>query len=95
MSSYFELQRTLVDWASVKGLRRDLALEYVAALFGGLATESAHEGADRLADLPVEHETPGGLNEQVRLALSRAGMFDELTRQLDDLHATRTAPSAG
>jgi len=93
MSTYFQLQTTLVGWAAGKGLRREVAADYVAALVQGLAAEGAGVPADRLDSLAVEHETPGGLNEQVRRALTDAGLFAELTHQLDDLHRTRVAPS--
>ena len=93
MSTYFQLQTTLVDWATGKGLCREVAADYVAALVQGLAAEGAGLPVDRLDSLAVEHETPGGLNEQVRRALTDAGLFAELTRQLDDLHRTRVAPA--
>jgi pyrroline-5-carboxylate reductase len=93
MSTYFQLQTTLVGWATTQGLRRELAADYVAALFQGLAAEGATVPVDRLGSLAVEHETPGGLNEQVRRALTDAGLFAELTHQLDDLYRTRVAPS--
>ena len=45
-------------------------------------------------DLALAHETPGGFNEQVRRALTEAGLFSERTRQLDDLLRTRLASVA-
>ena len=66
------------------------ALDYVTALFQGLSAEAAAERDRGLETMPVEHETPGGLNEQVRLALTAHGTFTELTRQLDDLLRTRS-----
>ena len=92
MSSFFQLQSTLVGWAAGAGLDRATALEYVTALFHGLATEAVVERGRGREAVPVEHETPGGLNEQVRLALTANGTFTELTRQLDDLLRTRVAP---
>lgn len=92
MSSFFELQSTLVGWATGAGLDRGTALEYVTALFHGLASEAVVERAGGREAVPVEHETPGGFNEQVRRALTAHGTFVELTRQLDDLLRTRVAP---
>lgn len=92
MSTFFELQTTLVDWAVSKGLARSTAIDYVTAQFAGLAAEGLAASDDELDDLAVEHETPGGLNEQVRRSLTDAGLFAEIARQLDHMHATRVAP---
>ena len=93
MSSFFELQKTLVGWATGAGLPERAALDYVTALFQGLSAEAVAERDRGLGTMPVEHETPGGLNEQVRLALTAHGTFTELTRQLDDLLRTRVMAS--
>jgi pyrroline-5-carboxylate reductase len=91
MSTFFELQTTLVDWAVSKGLAR-CRDRHVTAQFAGLAAEGLAASDDELDDLAVEHETPGGLNEQVRRSLTDAGLFAEIARQLDHMHATRVAP---
>lgn len=90
MSSYFELQTTLVEWAAGKGLPRTTALDYVTALFEGLGVEG--RAVTDLDAQALEHETPGGFNEQVRRGLTARGLYEELVVQLDDLHATRAAP---
>ena len=91
MSAFFELQTTLVDWAVSKGMTRATAVEYVTSQYAGLAAEAVAAHVDDLHSLALEHETPGGLNEQVRRALTEAGAYAELTRQLDSMHATRMA----
>lgn len=94
MSTFFELQTTLVDWAAGKGLARATAVDYVTSLYAGLGVEGRASAADGLHHLALEHETPGGLNEQVRRALTERGAFAELTDQLDHMHATRMAKPA-
>jgi pyrroline-5-carboxylate reductase len=89
MSSYFEFHNTVVDWATSKGLPEAISHEYMAALIGGLATEAGGTALHARADLPVEHETPGGLNEQVRRALTGIGAFAEIAAQLDGMHRDR------
>ncbi|HEX4297384.1 MAG TPA: NAD(P)-binding domain-containing protein, partial [Devosia sp.] len=76
MSSYFELQRALIDAGIAAGLTADEARGYVVSLLGMLAgTAQRTEAADfdRLAE---EHQTKGGLNERVRAALLAKGWFD-------------------
>lgn len=92
MSAFFELQTTLVDWAVGKGIPRTTAAAYVTSQYAGLAAEAVAAHTDDLHSLAVEHETPGGLNEQVRRALTESGAYAELAHQLDDMHATRVAP---
>lgn len=89
MSTYFELQRTIVDWAVSTGLPERTSHDYVTALLLGLATEGRTTEPGERASLAAAHETPGGLNEQVRTALTEAGAFRVLTEQLDHLRATR------
>jgi pyrroline-5-carboxylate reductase len=89
MSSYFAFHNTVVDWATSKGLPEATAHEYMAALIGGLALEAGGTSLDERAALPVEHETPGGLNEQVRRALTGIGAFSEIVTQLDGMHRDR------
>jgi pyrroline-5-carboxylate reductase len=94
MSTYFQLQTTLVEWAVGQGLPRTTAAGYVTSLLQGLAAEGAATPVEGHDDLALAHETPGGFNEQVRRALTEAGLFSELARQLDDLLATRLASVA-
>lgn len=89
MSSHFELATRMVDWATSVGLPAATAVDYVTALFQGLGDEGVASRPGGLAGLAVAHETPGGLNEQVRRALTDAGAFDVLTGQLEDMRRTR------
>ncbi len=89
MSTYFELQTTLVGWATSHGLPLATATDYVTSLFSGLAAEGRAAGS--LDGLALAHETPGGFNEQIRSELTAAGLLAELEKQLEHLHATRLA----
>lgn len=82
MSAYFTFLHTTIDWAASQGLPGETAKDYLSALFLGLATEAVATPSGRIADLAREHETPGGLNEQIRTALTAAGTFEELRAQL-------------
>lgn len=88
MSTFLAFERSVIDWSVGEGLDPTTAKDYVAALFGGLATETMHTNHARLARMPQEHETPGGLNEYVRLSMTTAGMFAELANSLGHLHTT-------
>jgi pyrroline-5-carboxylate reductase len=89
MSTFLAFEITVIDWSIKHGLDAQIAKDYVAALFLGLATEAIHTPLDRLPEMPHEHETRGGLNEYLRQSLTTASVFAELANHLDQLHKTR------
>ncbi len=89
MSSFFAFQNAAIDWIASHGFDRAQAAGYVTSQLHGLASESIGMNLDQLADAVEEHETPGGLNEQVRIALTDAGMFAALTAELEKLYQER------
>lgn len=89
MSTFFELQQTTIDWLVDQGFDQEAGRRYLTALFEGLAREAVLAPAEQGPRLAVEHETPGGLNEQVRTALTDRGSFDELRAVLTRMHRER------
>ena len=89
MSSFFQYQNTVIDWSAKVGLPENIAHMYSTSLFKGLATEAMNTAFEHLPEMPVEHETPGGLNAHIRSSLMSAGMFEELEKQLDHIYITR------
>ena len=82
MSSFFALQARTIAWVASQGVPVSSAKEYVEELFVGLAVEMTGIPVDELPDVVRAHETPVGLNEQVRSSLDAIGAFDEVARQL-------------
>jgi pyrroline-5-carboxylate reductase len=76
MSSYFELQRVLIEVGTAAGLSESDARGFVVSLLGMLADTARHTPAQAFGDLVEEHQTKGGLNERVRAALLAQGWFD-------------------
>lgn len=82
MASYFRFVDTAVKWLIAQGVGAEQADRHVRQLFFGLAgTATASERS--LAELVDEHQTRGGINEQVRAHLEEKGMFTELANALD------------
>src|SRR6476469_4671817 len=81
MSSYYELQRALIDVGTGAGLSESDARGFVVSLLGMLADTAQRTPDAAFGRLVEEHQTQGGLNERVRAALLQQGWFD----------ATRTA----
>jgi pyrroline-5-carboxylate reductase len=86
MSTYYELQNTVIDWMSSRGVPDALAARYVLSELDGLAAVGLSTPEERLGELPIEHETRGGLNERVRAHMTRAGAFAALHHALDDVY---------
>mgnify|MGYP002279956159 CR=1 FL=1 len=86
MSTYYEMQNTVIEWMTSRGIDESTAARYVLSELEGLATVGRVTPVDRLADLPAEHQTKGGLNERVRDHMISAGAFAALRAALDDVY---------
>jgi pyrroline-5-carboxylate reductase len=75
MSTFFELQNSLSEMLSGKGVSASTSRAYVCSMFAGLA-ETSLRASETLLELGDEHETRGGLNERTRRALKKEGWFD-------------------
>src|SRR6185312_9704988 len=87
MASYFRLADTAAKWMSGQGLAPDQADRYVRQLFWGLAGTAMSAAERSFGELVEEHQTRGGINEQIRKHLEAKGMFAELTAALDAVQA--------
>ncbi len=87
MSSYFELQRALIEVGVDAGLGEADARRYVVSLLGMLADTTRDTQPEAFSRLVEEHQTKGGLNERVRAALLAEGWFG---RPRAALNATTT-----
>lgn len=92
MSTFFQLQEEAAAWLHEVGVGAPASREYMTSLFAGLALEASIANDDEAPRLVGDHETPGGMNEQVRSALSANGAFEELRRVLSRMHRERLQP---
>lgn len=87
MASYFRFVDTAATWLSGQGVESEQADRYVRQLFWGLAGTAMASPERSLGELVDEHQTRGGINEQVRAHLESKGMFTELASALDAVQA--------
>jgi len=90
MATYFRLLETAATWLQAQGVAPDQADRYVRQLFWGLAGTAMAATQRSIGELIEEHQTRGGLNEQLRTHLESKGMFTELTHALDAVQARLT-----
>ena len=83
MGSYFSFANTVSSWMTRKGVAPENAYTYVGKLLQGLAGATATTPGGNFASLASEHQTPGGLNEQLLRLVTRDGVFTDLDRALD------------
>lgn len=80
MASHFAFARTVGGWMERQGIAPEAARSFVRQMLLGLATAAPDRSFEQLAE---EHQTPGGLNEQVVRAIAPAGTIDTLEAALD------------
>lgn len=76
MSSYYELQRALIEVGTGAGISETDARGFVVSLLGMLADTAQHTPDATFGRLVEDHQTKGGLNERVRATLLEQGWFD-------------------
>jgi len=91
MSSYFRCAETVTTWLQDNGIAAAKAHAFVAQMLQGLSGASAVSPQSSFAELTREHQTRGGLNEQVLRSLTNAGVFKEVDPALDGILARLTA----
>jgi len=90
MATYFRFLETAAKWLGEQGVPLDQADRYVRQLFWGLAGTALASAQRSLGELADEHQTRGGLNEQVRTHMENKGLFTELAKALDAVQARVT-----
>jgi pyrroline-5-carboxylate reductase len=84
MASYFAFAQTVTSWMEHQGAAAAESRVYVGQMFEGLASVGPDKSFAELAD---EHQTRGGLNEQVVRAITSDGCFKQLDLALDAILA--------
>ena len=83
MSAHFAFANTVAACMSREGIAPGKAHDYVGAILQGLAATAAHTPERPFSTLMTEHQTAGGLNEQVNRQMTESGSFGQLARALD------------
>lgn len=92
MASYFAFADTIARWMERGGIAADTARAFVSQMLGGLAVTGPGRDFAELAD---EHQTHGGLNEQVVRLVAPDGSFASLASALDAVLVRLRAGRAG
>ncbi|MEJ3658013.1 hypothetical protein WEH80_34120 [Actinomycetes bacterium KLBMP 9759] len=92
ISTHLAYLASVADWLARQGVRSEVADGYVRSIFAGVGRGLA-EGTTPLTALVAAHETPTGINEQLRRAWFDESAHDTLHEALDDVRTRLMAPS--
>lgn len=84
ISGYFRYLSTIAGWAVRQGIPVEQAERYVRSIFMNLGP-ALNDQERSLALLVTDHETPGGINEQLRRTWLSDSNTNALTESLDAL----------
>ena len=87
MASYFQFAHTIERWMAGNGVAQAEAHAFVGQMLLGLAGHWAETPERDFAQLADEHQTLGGINEQIRTHLTDVGAFAEVAAALDAVKA--------
>lgn len=83
MASHFAFANTVATWMRRSGVDPAAAHIFVAQMLKGLSEAAPAAPQSSFADLAEEHQTRGGINEQIFRAMTVEGILPDLDRALD------------
>ena len=85
MASYFAFAHSIADWMERSGVEAARARGFVAQMLKGLSETAVAAPQSSFSALAEEHQTRGGINEQLFRRLTRNGRIPGLDLALDEI----------
>lgn len=82
IAAHFAYLNRISDWLAARGISQPAARQYVAAMFGEVATSLQGSDPD-FRELVREHATPGGINELFCQVIGDEGVWEAVNTGLD------------
>ena len=86
MAAYYEILNTSANWLIKKGIKKNLAQNYIAELFLSLSQDAVNKKSQGFKKLVAESQTPKGLNMQVLNELKRGKFFSKFAKALENVN---------
>tara|TARA_B110000881_G_C18475959_1_gene463931 strand:- start:218 stop:982 length:765 start_codon:yes stop_codon:yes gene_type:complete len=86
MASYYELLNTCSRWLVKKGIKKNLADNYISELFLSLSQDAANKKSQGFNKLVADSQTPKGLNEQAFKELKRVKFYSKFIKALENVN---------
>ena len=86
MAAYYEILNTSSNWLIKKGIKKNIAQNYIAELFLSLSQDAENKKSQGFKKLVAHSQTPKGLNMQVLRELKKAKFFTNFAKALDNIN---------
>ena len=86
MAAYYEILNTSSNWLIRKGIKKNIAQNYIAELFLSLSQDAVNKRSQGFKKLVADSQTPRGLNMQVLKELKKAKFFKKFAKALDNIN---------
>ena len=86
MAAYYEILNTSSNWLIKKGIKKNIAQNYIAELFLSLSQDAENKKSQGFNKLVAHSQTPKGLNMQVLRELKKAKFFNNFAKALDNIN---------
>ena len=86
MAAYYEILNTSSNWLVKKGIKKNIAQNYIAELFLSLSQDAVNKRSQGFEKLVADSQTPKGLNMQVLKELKKVNFFKKFTKALDNIN---------
>jgi pyrroline-5-carboxylate reductase len=85
MAPYYEMLNTLSKWLSSKGIKKTDTQKYITSLFFAMSEDAVANSKKDLKILIKNSQTPGGLNEQALIKLTKLGFYKLLNKTANNV----------
>ena len=86
MAAYYEILNISSNWLIRKGIKKNIAQNYIAELFLSLSQDAVNKRSQGFKKLVADSQTPRGLNMQVLQELKKAKFFSKFSKALDNIN---------
>ena len=86
MAAYYEILNTSSNWLIKKGIKKNIAQNYISELFLSLSQDAVNKKSQGFKKLVADSQTPRGLNMQVLQELKKAKFFTKFLKALDNIN---------
>jgi len=86
MAAYYELLNISSGWLVKKGIKKNIANNYISELFLSLSQDAVYKKSQGFKKLVTDSQTPNGLNMQVLNELKRAKFYNKFIKALENVN---------
>ena len=85
MAAYYEILNISADWLIKKGIKKNIANNYIAELFLSLSQDAVNKKSQGFKKLVKDSQTPNGLNMQVLNELKKGKFYSKFIKAMDNI----------